>query len=48
MSLLPGPAGNSLVLNPGEFIKCQWTNGLWNVLQPAGPSAPQNLHIITH
>ena len=40
-----GPAGNSLTLTPGEFVQCQWTNGQWNVIQPAAPAPPQNLHI---
>ena len=40
-----GPAGDSLMLSPSEFVQCQWSNGKWNVLQPVPPPAPQNLHI---
>ena len=38
-----GPVGNSLTLTPADFVKCQWTNGQWNVIQPAAPAPPQNL-----
>ncbi len=41
------PAGNPLVLTPGEFVKCLWTNGQWAVLQPAPPPPPTDLHVIS-